>query len=164
MRYSLAHEHVDGDVVQHVAVVIDDPVLAVGRVGVERDVCYYSKLRQLRLDCFDRALHEAIRVGALGAVEALLVLVDDREQGDCMVCRDRALRASSLSRRSILFRETPGIEGTSSVATNTVEDKDGVDEISARQSGFLDERAQGFAYAGCAAYGSRGTVRGTIHS
>ena len=81
VRYGLAHEHVDRDVIQHIALVIDDPVLTVSRVRIERNVGHDGELRQGFLDCTYRALHQAVRVGAFSGIEALLVLVNDGEQG-----------------------------------------------------------------------------------
>ena len=82
VRQGLAHQHVDGFVVQHVARVVDDAVLSMRRVGVERDVGHDGETGQLRLDRAHRPLHETLRVGAFGPVGALQVGIDDREQGD----------------------------------------------------------------------------------
>ena len=124
MRHGLPHEHVDRDVVQHVTVVIDDAVLAVGRVWIERHVGDDRELRQLGLDRADRALHETIRIGAFGAVEALLVLSMTGNRATAGMPSSRA-SGSSLSSRSMLLRETPGIEGTSSLLPSPSRTKTG---------------------------------------
>ncbi len=82
MRHGLAHQHVDGLVIQHVARVVDDAVLAVRRVRVQRDVGNHGEVRQLGLKGAHGSLHEAIRVRTFFAVRALLRRVDDREQGN----------------------------------------------------------------------------------
>ena len=48
MRHGLAHEHGNRRVIEYIAAVVDDAVLAVRRVGIERDVGDDGKLRDTR--------------------------------------------------------------------------------------------------------------------
>ena len=82
MRQRLLDQHRNRYVVKHIAVLIDDAVLAVRRVGVKRDVGHDGKLGQLFLDGAHCALHQPFRVRTLGAVQRLVLCVDDRKKGD----------------------------------------------------------------------------------
>ncbi len=68
MRQGLAHEHLDRRIIEDVTRVVDDAVLAMGRVRVEGDVGDDDQVRVSGFDRADRALHEAVGIGAFGAV------------------------------------------------------------------------------------------------
>ena len=51
-------------------------------VRVQRDVGNYGNVGVGILDGPDRSLNETVRIGALGAIEALFVGIDDRKQGN----------------------------------------------------------------------------------
>ena len=80
VRQRLLHQHRRGDVVHHVAVVVDDAVLAVRGVRVEGDVGDHPERRHGLLERADRALHQSFRVPGLAAVERLGRAVRHREQ------------------------------------------------------------------------------------
>ena len=78
----LAHQHLHRLVVDDVAAVVHQAVLAVRRVRVERDVGDDAERRVRRLQRTDRPLREAVRVEGTGAVVGLGRVVGDREQHD----------------------------------------------------------------------------------
>ena len=81
MRQRLPDKHIDCCVVENIAIVIDDAVLAVGCVRVERNVGHYDEVGQLCLDRLHGPLYQAVRVGTLRTVERLAVSPNHREQG-----------------------------------------------------------------------------------
>ncbi len=76
----LAHEGGDGLVVHHVSGRIDESILAVAGVRVERDVGDHAQIGKTRLERLHRARDEAIRIPGLGAVRGLPVAADHREE------------------------------------------------------------------------------------
>ena len=62
MRQRLLHQRFDGVVVDDVAAVVDQAVLAVGGVGIERDVGDHAQFREALLQRAHRALHQAVVV------------------------------------------------------------------------------------------------------
>jgi len=82
MRLRLTNEHRDGGVIEDVAGVVDNAVLAVHGVRVKSHVSNDEQVGILGFDCSHGRLYETLRVGALGAVQTLLVAVDHRKQGD----------------------------------------------------------------------------------
>ena len=71
VRQRLLDQRLDGDVVHDVAGVVDDAVLAVRRVRIERDVGDHAELRDGLLDRAHRALRESVGIPRFAAVEAL---------------------------------------------------------------------------------------------
>ena len=71
---------VERGVVEHRAVVVDQAVVTVAGVGVERDVADHPELGQRRLDRPHRPADQVVRVGGFGAIEGLQRLGRDREQ------------------------------------------------------------------------------------
>ena len=80
MRDCLAHEHGNRDIVEHIASIVDNAVLAVGRVWIQRDVRDNGKVGKLRFYRAHRSLNEAIRIGTLSTVKAFSVGIDNREE------------------------------------------------------------------------------------
>ena len=80
MGQRLLHQHVGGDVVEHVTRGVDDAVLAVGGVGVQSDVCHHAQLRHRVFQRPDGALHQAVGAERLLGQQALALGPDDREQ------------------------------------------------------------------------------------
>ena len=74
LRDGLAAQELDSLVVEDLAVVGDDAVVAVAIVGVERDVGVDLEVRELGLEEADGALDEAVRVEGLLAGRGLEVL------------------------------------------------------------------------------------------
>jgi hypothetical protein len=79
---SLPGEHRKRLVVQHVALVVDQSVLAVRGVRVERDIADHPQLGHGRLDRPHRAAHQVAGIGRLGAVGGLQLRGRDRKQGN----------------------------------------------------------------------------------
>ncbi len=82
MRQGLTGQHRHRLVIHDVPGVVDDAVLSVSGVRIQRDVRNHCKIGMGVLDSPHRSLNEAVGVGALDAIEALLVGIDYREQGD----------------------------------------------------------------------------------
>ena len=101
MRQRLLHQRVDGDVVHDVAGVVDDAVLTVRRVRIQRDVGDDAELRHRLLDRTHGALRESFRIPGLAAVQALGV--GGRAPGTAPApgCRARASCSASRTSSSI---------------------------------------------------------------
>ena len=80
MAQRLASQCLEGFVVQHVARLVDQAVLAVACVGVERDIGYHTEIRQRILECPHDARHQPTWVPGLGGIETLLLGFDHRKQ------------------------------------------------------------------------------------
>ena len=80
LRERLLDEHLQRHVVDDVAGLVDDAVLAVRGVGIERDVGHDAEFGKALLQRAHRARHETFRVVGFAPVEAFQALVDDREQ------------------------------------------------------------------------------------
>lgn len=76
----LPYQHVDADVVEDVAIVIQDAVLAMGGERVERHVGDDAQLRKALAQGAGGALGDAFRVVCLGGVQGLLLHRGHREQ------------------------------------------------------------------------------------
>ena len=83
VRERLLHERLDGLVVDDVAAVVDQPVLAVRGVGIERDVGDHAQLRETLLERTHGALHQAFVIPGGDAIERLGLRRGHREQGEC---------------------------------------------------------------------------------
>ncbi len=77
----LANQHVDRRVVDDIARLVEQAVLSVCRIRVERHVGEQADLRHGVLDGADRRAHQIVRIERLGAVVAALVSGRVREQG-----------------------------------------------------------------------------------
>jgi len=62
LHQRLLHQHVERYVVEDVARLVDDAVLSVRGVRVERDVGHDPQAREARLERRHRARHQALRV------------------------------------------------------------------------------------------------------
>ena len=158
VRQCLLDEHVDGHVVQDVAVVVDDAVLAMRRVRVQRNIGDDGKLGQRRLDGRNGALHEPVRVRTLGAVETFLFLVDNREQGDGRNAQVANLDELIEQAVDALTRDA-GHGRDVFLPTLTVEHENRVNEICARKRVFLYEATQR-GRAAVAAHSNPGELSG----
>ena len=76
----LAREDFDGDVIEYVAVLIDDAILAMRRIRIERDIGQNAKVREALFERAHGAGNEPLRVGRLAAIERLERGVDDGEK------------------------------------------------------------------------------------
>ncbi len=154
MRQGLPNQHRDSEVINHVATVVDDAVLAMSRVRVQRHVGYDRQLRQFVLDRANRALHEPVRVCALGPVERLVLRVNHGKQGDgryaepvgfCKLWK-QAVDALARNAGHRLHRFTAAL---------TVQHEYRVDEIGAGKRGFGDQAAK----SGCPATAPKAEFR-----
>jgi len=80
MRQRLPDQRIDGDVVLHVAVGIQDAVLAVGGERIERYVGDDPQFREALTQRAGGVLGNAVRVPGFGGVERLLLQRRHREQ------------------------------------------------------------------------------------
>ena len=78
----LPYQCLGGDVVQHIAALIDDAVLAMGGVGVESHIGDDAQLRVGRLQGAHDARHQAIVIPGGFGIQTLALLANHREQGD----------------------------------------------------------------------------------
>jgi hypothetical protein len=85
VRERLLHERRHGRVVHHVAGLVDQAVLAVAGVGIERDVGDHAELGVFALERAHRALHQTVVVPGLVRVQRLRLQGrhgEQRERGD----------------------------------------------------------------------------------
>ena len=139
--HGLAHEHGDRLVVEHVAIVIDDAVLAMRGVGIQRDVGDDDKVGVFGLDGPDRGLHQPVRIGALRAVEALVFRADDRKQrhgGNAEVNGLAELAQQPVDTLALDARH----RGDRLDGLGAFEHEDRVDQVPAAERGFCHEAAQ----------------------
>lgn len=113
MGQRLTHQDVFGHVVNHIALLIDDPVLPMRGVGIERYVGQYAQLRHRVFQRAHRALHQPFRVIGFFRMQRFQARLDHREQ-EITGTPSLAMVSASLTSRSIVMRDTPGIEATSS--------------------------------------------------
>jgi hypothetical protein len=111
MGDGLLDQHLDGGVVHHIAGVVDQPVLAVGREGVERDVGHDAELGHRVLERAHRALRRAVGIEGLARI---LDLADIGVTGNSAMAGmpSLAMVCASSTSRSMLRRSMPGIDGT----------------------------------------------------
>lgn len=72
----------DRFVIEDVARIVDQTVLPVGRIGIERHVTDHAQLRKALLQLAHSAWHETTRIEGFRAVRGFKRNVDDRKQGD----------------------------------------------------------------------------------
>jgi hypothetical protein len=80
LRKGLLAQHRDRFIVHDVAGVVDEAVLAVARVRIERDVRHHAELREVLLEIRDDARDEPLRVHRLLPVRGLERRLDRREE------------------------------------------------------------------------------------
>ncbi|MNC19631.1 hypothetical protein D3C75_675660 [compost metagenome] len=80
MGQRLLDQRIDGDVVLHVAAIVEDAVLAVGGERVEGHVGDDAQLRKARTQGAGGALGQAVRIPGLLGEQRLLLQRGDREQ------------------------------------------------------------------------------------
>ena len=84
---------------EHVAAVVDDAVLAMRRIRVQRNVGDHREFRNPLLDRCDRSLHQPVGIRALGTIRGFPAGVDDGKQryrGDAQVARLRQFGEQSV--------------------------------------------------------------------
>ncbi len=90
LRKRLLHQRVQRHVVEDVAGLVDHAVLAVGGIGIERDIAHDAELRETLLEGAHDARHQPLGIERFAPVQALEPLLDDREQRER---RDSQLQA-----------------------------------------------------------------------
>jgi len=157
MGAGLAYQGVDGDVVHHVALGIDDAVLTVGGEGVQRDVGDHAQFGQGRLQGPHRPLGQAVGIPGLGRVQALLLRGNHREQGqggDAQFQADRGLaqqlvHAQAFDPRHRCDRLAPAL---------ALADEDGIDQVVGGQPVLAHQAArEGVAAHAPGAHGGKGS-------
>ena len=78
----LPRQRRDGQVVRHVAAGVEQAVLAMAGVGIERDVGDDAERRKARLQRAHGARHQPLRIPCRGGVERLVLCADHRKQRD----------------------------------------------------------------------------------
>ena len=79
---ALADQHVDRGIVEHVTRIVDQPVLTVAGIGIERHVGQHAHIRPAGIaDRPDRAAHQVVRIERLGPVFAAATCLRVGEQG-----------------------------------------------------------------------------------
>ena len=81
LRERLPFQDRDGLVVQNVAGFIDDTVLTVTRIRIERDVAHDAELGKALFERFHCARNQSARIGRLTAIRCLERGLDGRKQG-----------------------------------------------------------------------------------
>ena len=104
-------QDLDGLVVEDFAVA-HQPVMAVARVGVERDVAQDADLRHFLLDRAHGAADQIVRIERLAAVVRRASEDRCRETARGTGCRARRRVPPRAPPRSTVRRSTPGMEGT----------------------------------------------------
>jgi hypothetical protein len=82
MRARLAHQGFHGQIVEDVAAFIQQTILTVRRIGIERDVRNDAKIGKCLFHGPHRLLRNALGIPGLARVDALLGIADIREQRD----------------------------------------------------------------------------------
>ncbi len=128
----LLDQDLGGDVVQHIAFVINDAVLTVGGEGIERHIGDNPQLREAGLEGTGSALGQAIRVVGLFRHQALALQRSHREQGDGW---HPELHQLGRFLQQQIDGETlhPGHGGHGLTALLPLQHEHGVDEIVGRQ-------------------------------
>ena len=80
----------DGVVVEHIARVVDDPVMAVRGIGIERDVGEHADLRRRVLDRLDRPADQIVAVERLARILGAQIVAACWGTERCRGCRGRA--------------------------------------------------------------------------
>ena len=136
----LQHELLHGLIIHDEARVVDQAVLAVRRVGVERDVSHDAELRELLLHRLDRAGNETVRVVGFATVRRLQFLFNMREERDHRHAEINALLADF---EQFIDRKTGNArhrrDGVAAVFA--LLDKNRQDQIVRRKRRFTDESA-----------------------
>jgi len=140
----------------HVTGVVDQAILAVRGVRIERHVTDHAKLRQGRLERLHRPRDQAVRVPGLGGVGGLADRVDDRKQrqrrnpqiGRRARVLDQQVDAAPLDARHGRDRLAPPA---------AVQHEHRVDEIGRRQARLAHQFAQK-AMPAQAAQAGRGVI------
>ena len=57
LHYCLLDQHIEGDVIEHITVIVNDAVLSMRGVRIQRDVRDNRHFRKLRFDGFNDARH-----------------------------------------------------------------------------------------------------------
>ena len=136
------HERRDGLVVQHVAGVVDEAVLAVARVGVERDVGDHAERGKALLQRAHRARHQPFRDSRRPPHRATSAPAGSPGTAPSPARRAPGSARRRASSRSTLLRDTPGSDGTGSSRFVAVEDEHRVDEVVRREPRLAHQAAR----------------------
>ena len=85
LRYSASRPpappgNVEGFIVENVTRCVDQAVLAVAGVGIERHIGDHAEIRKARLERLHNPRHQAIGIEGLGGIEGFLAILDHREE------------------------------------------------------------------------------------
>ena len=135
-----SHQRVHGLVVEHVAVLVDQPVLPVRGVRVERDVGDHAQVREARLQRAHRALHQAFLVPGRRGIERLGLRRGHRKQRDR---RDAQLAGQLADAQQLVDRHAldAGHRGHRRAAGQLVHEH-GVDQVIGGQDRLAHETAR----------------------
>jgi hypothetical protein len=75
----LLRQHFDSLVVHHITVVVNQTVLTVTGVGIERDVGHHAEFREGFLDCGNYTGHETVSVVGLFRTQTFQRRIDHRK-------------------------------------------------------------------------------------
>ena len=153
----LVDQHCHRIVIDDIAGVVEQPVLAVAGIGVERDIGEDADIASAGIaDRLDRAAHQIVGIERLGPVVAAAIglrVGKQRDAGDAQI--DRLLRAFGdvVDRPARHARQA----GNGFLDPGTIGDEQRPDQIGGRQHGFAVHGAAPAAGA-CAAQAGGGVA------
>ena len=162
----LADQHLDRFVVEDIACRVDQPVLPVAGVGIERDVGQHAdRIAERVLDRRGRAAHQIVGIERFGAVLAAPVglrIGKEGETGDARVDRIARARNEQVDRPS----RHAGQAGDRFFDTVARTDEQRPDQIGGGQLRLAHHRAapRGSAGAAQAQVGESGMSHARVHS
>ena len=124
----LAGERLDGFVVHHVARRVDQAVLAMAGVRVERDVGDDAQRRKVRLQRAHGARHQARVVPRVRGIVGFLIRRNNGKERDRRYS-GATQRSASCSSKSIDLRATPGSDGDGHLPVSPSMDEHRIDEV-----------------------------------
>ena len=156
-------QRLDGLVVEDIAVLIHQPVLPVGCIGIERHVRHHADIRHLRLDGAHRPADQIFRIpGLAGVLGAPLVrgVGKQRDGGNAQIARFGHGLHQPVDGHAL----HAGHGGHGLSAVFPLDDEDRPDQVIGRQHGFAHEAARPFLAPGASGPSRRiGRVRMRCH-